>query len=226
MIVIENVFNEQQLLQVRQWLQHATWDNGLVTAGQQARGVKKNQQVTAGSKVSNTVEDLLLDVLARHPAFISAALPLKIVTPMINRYLVGETYGLHVDNAIRVPLNSTTRIRTDLSATLFLTDPANYDGGELEIKEQFGSQKLKLNAGDLVLYPSTSLHQVTPVTRGERISVVFWIQSMVRDNEQRSMLYDLDQSVQSLTGTLGHEAKEVMQLSGLYHNLIRKWSDT
>jgi PKHD-type hydroxylase len=226
MIVIENVLSHSQLTQIHTWLDSAAWDDGAVTAGQQAQQTKHNQQVQSGSQINQHIETLILDTLSRHPIFISASLPDKIYPPMINRYRQGDHYGYHIDNAIRIPPASTTRVRTDISATLFLSKPQEYDGGELEIQEQYGTQRIKLNAGDLVLYPATSRHQVTPVTRGERTAVVFWIQSMIRDNEQRTMLFELDQSIQSLTQRLGHDDDEVIQLTGLYHNLIRQWADT
>ncbi|PCJ33049.1 MAG: Fe2+-dependent dioxygenase [Gammaproteobacteria bacterium] len=226
MIAIPNVLSAQQLAAIHSKINQEQWVDGRTTGGQQANSVKNNQQLPTDSAIVRELEDFVLSVLAQNPVFISAALPLKIFPPMINRYGIGETYGVHVDNAIRVPPGTGARIRTDLSATLFLSDPDSYDGGELMVEDHFSTQPVKLAAGDLILYPSTSLHQVTPVTKGERISMVFWLQSMIRDNEQRKMLFDLDQSVQSLTAIHGHEAKDVMRLSGIYHNLIREWADT
>ena len=226
MIAIPNVLSKKQLAAVHSKIAEEQWVDGRTTGGQQSNSVKNNQQLPADSPIVRELEDFVLSVLAQHPAFISAALPLKIFPPMINRYGVGETYGIHVDNAIRVPPNTGARIRTDLSCTLFLSDPDSYDGGELMIENHFSTQPVKLSAGDLILYPSTSLHQVTPVTRGARISIVFWLQSMIRDNEQRKILFDLDQSVQSLTTLQGHDSTDVMRLSGIYHNLIRQWADT
>lgn len=226
MIVIKDVLSPLQLQQLHHVIAKQTWSDGKSTAGQQANNVKNNQQLSPDSQIVQGLEDQVLSALARHPVFISAALPLKIFPPMFNRYRAGETYGLHVDNAIRIPPGSSARIRTDLSATLFLTEPDSYEGGDLVIEDHFGSQPVKLAAGDMILYPSTTLHRVTPVTQGERISAVFWLQSMVRNNEQRKMLFDLDQSVQSITSQHGHNDQDVMRLSGIYHNLIRQWAET
>ena len=226
MIVIKDVLSPVQLQQLNHVIAKQTWVDGSITGGQQSNSVKNNQQLSPDSQVVRGLEDHVLTALAHHPTFISAALPLKIFPPMFNRYSVGETYGLHVDNAIRIPPGSSARIRTDLSATLFLTEPDAYEGGDLVIEDHFGAQPVKLAAGDMILYPSTTLHRVTPVTKGERISAVFWLQSMVRNNEQRKMLFDLDQSVQSLTTLHGNDAQDVMRLSGIYHNLIRQWAET
>lgn len=226
MIVIKDVLSPLQLKQLNHVIAKQTWVDGRTTGGQQSNSVKNNQQLSPDAPIVRGLEDQVLTALAQHPVFISAALPLKIFPPMFNRYSVGETYGLHVDNAIRIPPGSSARIRTDLSATLFLTDPDRYEGGDLVIEDHFGAQPVKLAAGDMILYPSTTLHRVTPVTQGERISCVFWLQSMVRNNEQRKMLFDLDQSVQSLTSLHGNDAQDVMRLSGIYHNLIRQWAET
>jgi PKHD-type hydroxylase len=226
MILIKDVLSPLQLQQVNHVISKQTWIDGRTTGGQQSNSVKNNQQLSSDSQVVRGLEDLVLTALAHNPLFISAALPLKKFPPMFNRYREGETYGLHVDNAIRIPPGSSARIRTDLSATLFLTEPDRYQGGDLVIEDHFGAQPVKLAAGDMILYPSTTLHRVTPVTQGERISAVFWLQSMVRNNEQRKMLFDLDQSVQSLTTLHGNDAQDVMRLSGIYHNLIRQWAET
>jgi len=226
MIVIKDVLTPQQIENLTHVMAKQEWVDGKITGGQQSNTVKNNHQLTSQSEVVRGMEDHILSALAQHPMFISAALPLKIFPPMFNRYSEGESYGVHVDNAIRIPPGSSARIRTDLSATLFLTEPDQYDGGELVIEDHFGTQPVKLAAGDLILYPSSSLHQVTPVTRGERTCAVFWVQSMVRNTEQRTILFDLDQSIQSLTTQHGHEHHDVMRLSGIYHNLIRQWTDT
>lgn len=226
MIAIKEVLSPQQLQNINHIIAKQEWVDGSITGGQQSNSVKNNQQLSAGSEVVRGLEDIVLSALAQHPIFISAALPLKIFPPMFNRYGVGETYGVHVDNAIRIPPGTSARIRTDLSATLFLTDPDEYDGGDLVIEDHYGTQPVKLAAGDLILYPSTTLHQVTAVTRGQRTCAVFWVQSMVRNTEYRKILFDLDQSVQSLTSQHGNEHHDVMRLSGTYHNLIRQWSDT
>lgn len=225
MIPIRKVFTSEQVQQIRMHLDKADWQAGEITAGQQARSVKHNQQLPQDAPLTQQIGDLILDALARHSVFISAALPQKILPPMFNRYSVGETYGLHVDNAIRVIPGTAIRLRTDLSATLFLSDPDEYDGGDLQIEDRCGSQRVKLAAGDMILYPSTSVHQVIPVTAGSRVCAVFWLQSMVRSHEQRTMLFDLDQSIQSLTSLHGHEHQDVTRLSGVYQNLIRQWAD-
>ncbi|EEF80154.1 Fe2+-dependent dioxygenase [Methylophaga thiooxydans] len=226
LIAIPSVFSKTEISKLNQHLAQGEWTSGQTTAGEQARTVKQNQQLADDSTLAQQLGDIVLDVLARHPLFVSAALPLKIFPPMFNRYQGGETYGQHVDNAVRFVPGTATRVRSDLSATLFLSEPEDYEGGELVIEEQFGQQQVKLGAGDMILYPSSSLHQVTPVTSGNRVSVVLWMQSMVRDNEQRAMLFNLDQSVQSLTRQHGHQDENVMQLTALYQNLIRQWADT
>ena len=225
-IPIPEVFNSDQVRQIRQYIEQGAWQDGRATAGGQAVSVKNNQQLDEHAELTRQLSDAVLDALARSPLFISAALPLKIYPPMFNRYGVGETYGLHVDNAVRVIPGTPTRIRTDLSATLFLSDPDEYEGGELRIEDKFGSHTVKLNAGDLILYPSTSLHKVEPVRKGVRIASFFWLQSMIRQHEQRDVLFDLDQSIQSLTQQLGSEHADVMRLSGTYQSLIQQWADT
>ena len=225
-IVIPAVFSASEVSKIRSHLDAAEWQDGSTTAGSQAQQVKHNQQLALDNKIAQQLGDVIINTLSQQPTFVSAALPLRIFPPMFNRYRTGNTYGLHVDNAIRYVPGNPTPIRTDLSATLFLCDPQEYEGGELVIEDNFGSQRVKLNAGDLVLYPSTSLHTVTPVSDGARTCAVFWQQSMVRSNQQRETLFELDQSVQSLTAELGAGHDDVVRLSGVYHNLIRQWADT
>ncbi|ROZ85566.1 Fe2+-dependent dioxygenase [Pseudomonas neustonica] len=225
-IVIPAVFSASEVSKIRSHLDAAEWQDGSTTAGSQAQQVKHNQQLALDNKIAQQLGDVIINTLSQQPTFVSAALPLRIFPPMFNRYRTGNTYGLHVDNAIRYVPGNPTPIRTDLSATLFLCDPQEYEGGELVIEDNFGSQRIKLNAGDLVLYPSTSLHTVTPVSDGARTCAVFWLQSMVRSNQQRETLFELDQSVQSLTAELGAGHDDVVRLSGVYHNLIRQWADT
>ncbi|MBA6418287.1 Fe2+-dependent dioxygenase [Pseudomonas sp. 5Ae-yellow] len=225
-IVIPAVFSASEVSKIRSHLDAAEWQDGSTTAGSQAQQVKHNQQLALDNKIAQQLGDVIINTLSQQPTFVSAALPLRIFPPMFNRYRTGNTYGLHVDNAIRYVPGNPTPIRTDLSATLFLCDPQEYEGGELVIEDNFGSQRVKLNAGDLVLYPSTSLHTVTPVSDGARTCAVFWLQSMVRSNQQRETLFELDQSVQSLTAELGAGHDDVVRLSGVYHNLIRQWADT
>lgn len=226
LMVIPEVFSKTDLSKLNEHLAKGEWLDGKITAGAQASAVKQNQQLDESSTLAHHLGDIVLDALAQQPLFMSAALPLKIFPPMFNRYQGKQTYGNHVDNAIRFVPGTTTRVRSDLSATLFLSEPDDYKGGELVIQEQFGEQNIKLNAGDLILYPSSSLHQVKPVIDGERLACVMWMQSMVRDNEQRQILFDLDQSIQSLTTQHEHQHQDIMRLTNIYQNLLRQWAET
>jgi PKHD-type hydroxylase len=199
------------------------WVDGLATAGHQGAQVKRNRQLPEGSPVARELGDIILGALERHPLFISAALPARVYPPMFNRYEGGETFGTHVDNALRLIPGTPERLRTDLSATLFLADPADYEGGELLIEDTYGVHSIKLPAGHMVLYASSSLHRVEPVTRGVRLASFFWVQSLVRDEGQRTLLFDLDTSIQRLAQTSADESVRV-QLTGCYHNLLRMWS--
>lgn len=225
-IPIHNVLDQEQLAGVRNLLSDADWQDGLHTAGQQAASVKRNHQLPENSELAQYLGELVLQALSAHPVFVSAALPLKIFPPMFNRYQQDETYGLHVDNALRVVPGTPVRIRTDLSATLFLNEPDEYHGGELRIEDNYAAQEIKLSAGDMILYPSTLLHTVQPVISGCRLASFFWVQSMVRNHEQRELLFNLDQSVQSLIKQHDSQHQDVLRLSGIYQNLIRQWSDT
>ncbi|MBN8531311.1 MAG: Fe2+-dependent dioxygenase [Alphaproteobacteria bacterium] len=222
--VVEKLLSRPQVAEFRKVLDAASWVDGKATAGRQSGAVKQNRQLPEGSKESRELGDKILDALAGNPHFISAALPLKIFPPLFNRYEGGEHFGTHVDNAIRAVPGTATRIRTDLSCTLFLCEPEEYDGGVLTIEDAYGAQEVKLQAGDLVLYPSTSLHHVTPVTRGARVCSFFWMQSMVRDDGERTLLFDLDQSIQALSAEKGANDPAVVRLSGIYHNLVRRWA--
>lgn len=202
----------------------APWVDGRVTAGHQGVHVKQNQQVAEGSALAAELGDIVLAALERHPLFISAALPQRVYPPMFNRYQGGMHFGSHVDGSIRLLPGSGTKIRTDLSATLFLAPPDSYDGGELLVEDTYGTQTVKLAAGDMILYPASSLHRVNPVTRGTRLACFFWVQSMVRDDGQRTLLFDLDNAIQRLGATGADEAARV-RLTGCYHNLLRMWSD-
>jgi PKHD-type hydroxylase len=224
--VIPSLLDAATVASFRHALDTAPWVDGRATAGAQSGQVKRNRQLGEDSPVARQLGGLILDALAGSPLFVSAALPLRIFPPLFNRYADGEHFGVHVDNAIRAVPGTTVRIRTDLSATLFLCDPASYDGGELVIEDRYGAQEVKLAAGDLVLYPSTSLHEVRPVTRGERVCSFFWLQSMVRDAGTRELLFDLDQSIQRLAAERGLADREVVALSGVYHNLVRRWAQT
>ncbi len=225
-IPIPAVLSKEEVALFHSHLDQAKWEDGSLTAGNQALNQKQNQQLQVDSDLARQLGDKILTSLARHPLFVSAALPLKILPPMFNRYDTGETYGFHVDNAIRIVPGTSVRIRTDLSATVFLSEPDEYEGGELEIQDSYGNHQVKLSAGDMILYPSTSLHQVRPITAGSRISSFFWIQSMIREHEQREILFDLDQSIQSLTMQHSHEHSDVVRLTASYHRLIRQLADT
>jgi PKHD-type hydroxylase len=222
---IPHVLAAEQVAQCRQALATASWADGRATAGNQSVQVKHNLQVPESHPVARELGDMILAALERHPLFLSAALPLKVVPPLFNRYEGGGTYGTHIDGAIWQIAGTIHRVRTDLSATLFLTPPEEYDGGELTVEDTYGPHKVKLPAGDMILYPGTSLHHVTPVTRGVRISAVFWIQSMVRDDGQRTLLFDLDMAIQQVRGAVSEQGPAV-QLTNVYHNLLRQWADT
>lgn len=225
LICIPDVLTKQQVAHFRDVMSQAEWEDGRSTAGSQSSLVKNNMQLPQEGAAARELGDLVLDALAASPLFVSAALPLKIFPPLFNSYGVGQGFGLHVDNAIRGVPKTPVRIRTDLSVTLFLAEPEEYDGGELVIEDHFGSQEVKLPAGHLVLYPSTSLHLVQEVTRGERVASFFWLQSMVRDNMARALLFDLDQTIQDLTARLGAGDSACVRLTAVYHNLIRIWAE-
>lgn len=226
LVCIPEVLSKAEVAEFRAALDRADWESGLTTAGAQAATVKDNRQLPVTSPVARQLGDRILAALAHNATFMSAALPLKILPPMFNRYGSGEHFGVHVDNAIRVVPGTPVRIRTDLSCTLFLVEPDEYDGGELVIEDYYGAQEVKLAAGDLVLYPSTSLHKVEPVTRGQRIASFFWLQSMIRSDQHRSMLFDLDQTIQDVTARDGADDAIAVRLTGIYHNLIRTWAET
>jgi PKHD-type hydroxylase len=221
---IADVLSKEQVHLARQKLAGAEWVDGRVTAGYQAQEVKRNAQVAEGSIAAKELGELVLLGLARSPLFMSAALPLKVFPPMFNSYAGGQTFGTHVDTAIRQISSTGQRIRTDLSATLFLTEPEDYDGGELIVEDAYGEHSVKLPAGHLVLYPATSLHRVEPVTRGNRVSSFFWIQSMIRQDPQRTLLFDLDSAIQRLA-TIEEAKSTSVQLTGVYHNLLRQWAE-
>ena len=225
LIRIPSVLNPAQVQECRAALEAAEWTDGKVTAGYLSQRVKDNLQVPEGHKTARRLGDMILDALDKNPLFISAALPLKVVPPLFNRYSGGQSYGGHIDGAVRPVFGTPHRVRTDLSATLFLSAPEDYDGGELVIEDMFGERRVKLQAGDMVLYPGTSVHRVEPVTRGARLAAFFWIQSMVREDQKRTLLFELDTALQQLgRDAPGHEA--LVQLMGVYHNLLRLWSDT
>jgi PKHD-type hydroxylase len=227
LVHVPDLLDAGQLQFLRQRLdaQDAPWVDGRVTAGHQGVHVKQNMQIAEGSALAAELGDIVLGALERHPLFISAVLPNRVYPPMFNRYQGGMHFGSHVDGSIRLLPGTGARLRTDVSATLFLAPPESYDGGELVIEDTFGTQSVKLPAGHMLVYPASSLHRVNPVTRGTRLACFFWVQSLVRDDGQRTLLFDLDNAIQRLTATQADEASRV-QLTGCYHNLLRMWSDT
>jgi PKHD-type hydroxylase len=224
LLQIPDVLTREQVTQARQLLEAADWVDGRVTAGHQSARAKDNMQLPEEHPTSRKLGEMVLAALQQNGLFIAAALPLRVFPPLFNRYRGGQSFGNHVDNAIRHVAGTGMRIRTDLSATLFLADPAEYDGGELVVEDTYGVHSVKLPAGHLVLYPSTSLHNVRPVTRGERIASFFWIQSMVRDDGERTLLFDLDSAIQRVA-TESPESPAPVQLTAVYHNLLRRWAD-
>ncbi len=222
---IPNVLSKEQVEYFRTEIHKAEWVNGKATTGSLSNNVKNNQQLSENHPITVQLGNIILDALEQNALFFSAALPLEILPPYFNRYENNETFGFHVDNAIRNIRGTQQRIRTDLSCTIFLSEPEEYDGGELVVEDTYGYHEIKLPAGDMILYPSTSVHEVTPVTQGTRIASFFWLQSMIRDDANRHMLFNLDQSIQNLRVELGDAHAEVTKLTSLYHNLIRKWAE-
>lgn len=225
LITIPAVLTADQVAAFRAELERAGWADGRGSAGYLSHRVKNNLQLPDGDPTARRLGDTILAALEKSPAFVTAALPLKVLPPLFNHYGVGQTYGPHIDGAVRTIGGTHHRVRTDLSATLFLSDPASYDGGELVIRDTFGERSVKLAAGDLVLYPGTSVHHVAPVTRGTRLAAFFWIQSLVRDVTQRTLLFELDSAIQRLAKDVP-EHPGLVDLAGVYHNLLRSWSDT
>ena len=224
LLSIPDLLTADELTKCRQVLEQSDWVDGRVTAGHQSARAKDNMQLPEDHPAANKLGELILAALQRSQLFMAAALPLKVFPPLFNRYEGGQSFGTHVDNAIRQVPGSPHRVRTDLSATLFLAEPDQYDGGELLVEDTYGVQEIKLPAGHLILYPSTSLHHVRPVTRGARLASFFWIQSMVRDDSQRTLLFDLDMAIQQLGQDMPDHPASV-QLTGIYHNLLRRWAD-
>jgi PKHD-type hydroxylase len=225
LIAIPDVLTTDELAQVRATVDAAEWIDGNVTSGAQSALAKRNRQLAEDSAAARDAGALVLDALARSPLFVAAALPLKVFPPLFNRYEGGEAFGAHVDAAIRIRRGSDFRVRSDLSATLFLDDPASYAGGELVIEDMFGEQRVKLPAGHMALYPASSVHRVEPVTRGQRTAAFFWVQSMVRDDAARRLLLELDTAVQSVAAAAGQGDPAVIKLTGIYHNLLRRWAE-
>jgi PKHD-type hydroxylase len=224
LIRIPGVLSPEQVVEFRRQLERADWQDGRGSAGYLSKRVKQNRQLADSDPLGRVLGEQILRALQGTPQFVSAALPARILPPLFNSYGPGETYGPHVDGAIRPVTGTPHRIRTDVSATLFLSDPGDYEGGELVIEDAFGPRSIKLPAGDLLLYPGTSIHHVTPVTRGRRLASFFWIQSMVRDAQQRAMLYELDQAIQQVAAQQGEGSPETT-LANIYHNLLRLWAE-
>jgi PKHD-type hydroxylase len=225
MLAIPDVLDQPGVARVRALIDAGEWIDGNATSGHQSALAKTNRQLPEDSAAAKEAGRLVLDALGRSPLFIAAALPLKIFPPLFNRYEGGEKFGTHVDNAVRIHRGSEFRVRADLSATLFLEEPDAYDGGELIVEDTLGVHKVKLPAGQLVLYPSSSLHRVEPVTRGARVASFFWIQSMIRDDSARTILFDLDRAIQAIAAERGQDDPEIIRLTGVYHNLLRRWAD-
>jgi PKHD-type hydroxylase len=218
------VLTPEQVAECRRLLDRAEWVDGRVTAGHLSAAAKDNMQLAEDDPVARQLGDAILTALERSPLFTAAALPAKVFPPLFNRYSGGQSFGTHVDNAIRQVKGTPHRVRTDLSATLFLSAPEEYDGGELVVEDVYGLQQVKLPAGHLILYPATSLHHVRPVTRGARVASFFWVQSMVRDDALRTILLDIDMAIQGINRDMpGHPS--AVQLTGVYHNLLRRWAD-
>ncbi|SEL28432.1 PKHD-type hydroxylase [Roseateles sp. YR242] len=222
---IPEVLSKEDVREMRRLLDAADWTDGRATVGEQGAKVKQNRQMPADHPVAKQIAEHIQQVLKRHPLFISAALPLRTLEPLFNRYEGGEHYGFHVDGAIMRQQGSSQPLRSDVSTTLFLCEPEEYEGGELEVVDTYGTHEVKLPAGDMIVYASTSLHRVMPVTRGVRVCAFFWTQSMIRQDWQRHMMFELDQTIQRLRATLGDNA-ETTTLTGHYHNLLRLWADT
>jgi PKHD-type hydroxylase len=222
---IPNVLSKEQVAEFRQMMETANWVGGKVTAGTLSASVKQNQQLSEQDPLTHHLSELVIQAIWKHPVFQAAALPCQIIPPLFNRYDEHESFGFHVDNSIRLIRGTAQQMRTDLSCTLFLSEPEEYEGGDLVIEDTYGYHEVKLPAGDVVLYPATSLHEVSSIIRGTRFASFFWVQSMIRDDAERHMLFNLDQSIQSLRMQLGDQHEEVVKLTNLYHNLMRKWAE-
>ena len=224
LLTVPDVFSAEQVRQIRRQLDGAEWVDGRVTAGHQSSLAKDNMQIPEGHPVAKEIGEVILQTLGQNLLFISAALPMKVFPPLFNPYSGGQSFGTHVDNAIRHVKGTSHRVRSDLSTTLFFSNPDEYDGGELIIEDTYGIHSVKLPAGQLVLYPSSSLHNVRPVTRGARVSSFFWIQSMVRDDSARTLLFDLDNVTQQMSRS-DPNSTHAVKLTGMYHNLLRRWAE-
>lgn len=225
LLPIPDVLDADALARVRAIIEAADWIDGNATSGAQSVLAKRNRQLAEDSGAAREAGGLVLDALGQCPTFVAAALPLKVYPPLFNRYEGGEAFGAHVDNAIRIRPGSDFRIRSDLSCTIFLNPPEDYDGGELVIEDPSGERRVKLSAGSAMLYPASSVHRVEAVTRGVRLASFFWLQSMIRGAEERGILFDLDRAVQRVGGELGQGHRAAVELTGVYHNLLRRWAD-
>ncbi|MCX7587709.1 Fe2+-dependent dioxygenase [Phenylobacterium sp. 58.2.17] len=225
MLHIPEVLTKAQVAELRRVIDAGDWVDGNATSGTQSALAKRNEQLPEGSEAARYAGEKILDALSRSPLFVTAALPQTVFPPLFNRYGGGQTFATHIDNSIRQSRDGSVRIRSDLSATLFLTEPEDYDGGELLVEDTYGVHEVKLPAGDMILYPASSLHQVTPVTRGARTSSFFWIQSMIRDDARRALLFQMDIAIQQLSLKVGAGAPELVSLTGTYHNLLRMWAE-
>jgi len=226
MLAIPDLLDKEAVARLRAVIDPGPWQDGNATSGHQSALAKRNEQLPEESAEAKQAGRLVLEALGRSPLFVAAALPLKIFPPLFNRYRGGEHFGTHIDNAVRIHRSTEFRVRTDLSATLFLEDPDAYEGGELVVEHSLGANSVKLPAGHLLLYPASSLHRVEPVTAGARVASFFWIQSMVRDDGARTILFDLDRSIQAVAADRGQDDREVIRLTGVYHNLLRRWADS
>lgn len=224
LLQIPEVLNKEQVSEFRKALSNADWADGRITAGYQSAQVKRNLQLPEDNPAARKLGDGILAALEKNPLFISAALPLKVFPPLFNCYREGQGFGAHIDNAIRQVKGTPHRVRTDLSATLFLSDPDEYDGGELVVEDTYGNHSVKLPAGHMILYPASSLHHVQAITRGERLAAFFWIQSMVKNDEERTLLFNLDVAIQQIATDMPQHKANV-KLTGIYHNLLRRWGD-
>ncbi|WP_315760613.1 Fe2+-dependent dioxygenase [Sphingomonas sp. Y38-1Y] len=225
LLAIPQILDADGVARVRRVIDGGRWIDGNATSGPQAALAKRNEQLVEDDAATVEAGRVILDALGRSPLFVAGALPLKVFPPLFNRYAGGQAFDVHVDNAVRLKRGSDFRLRSDLSMTVFLADPADYDGGELVVEDLFGEQRVKLAAGDAVLYPASSLHRVEPVTRGTRVASFLWIQSMVRDDGERRILFDLDRAIQRVAADKGQGDRSVVELTGVYHNLLRRWAD-
>lgn len=225
MLHVPGVLSAAEVADLRALIDAAEWEDGNATSGKQSRLAKNNRQLPEASDAARDGGALVREAVTKSALFMAAALPHTVYPPLFNRYGGGETFGDHVDNALRFQRHQNVRIRTDLSATLFLADPDSYDGGELVVEDTYGAHEVKLPAGDLILYPATSLHRVLPVTRGERVASFFWIQSLIRNDAQRAVLFDIDVAIQNLAQEVGLGAPAIVSLTGTYQNLLRMWAE-